>query len=78
MGMKRLKCAAAPLVLDCNYLWLVIDHWILTQKDFKKSKTKPPNCDVIFADVSASIEATCSFLEFRLLARFESRVGPLL
>lgn len=78
MGMKRLKCAAAPLVLDCNHLWLVIHHWILTQKDFKMSRTKPPNCDVICADVSASIEATCGFLEFRLLARFEGMVGPLL
>lgn len=58
MGMKRLKCAAAPLALDCNHLWLVLHHWILTQKDFKMSKTKPLNCDVIFADDSASIEAS--------------------
>lgn len=78
MGMKRLKCVASPLVLDCNHLWLVLHHWSLTQKDFKMSKTKPLNCDVIFADVSASIEATCRFLECHLLARFEGRVGPLL
>lgn len=78
MGMKRLKCAAALHMLDCNHLWLVIHHWILTQKDFKMSKTKPLNCDVIFAHGSASIEAAGEFLEFRLLARFEGRVGPLL
>lgn len=82
MGMKRLKCTAAPLVLSCKALWLVIHHWILTQKDFKRSKTKPLNLQLFyshvnFAHASASIKATCRFLEFRLLARFESRAGPV-
>lgn len=83
MGVKHLKCSATLLALNWSRLWLVIHHCSLTREDFERSKTKPLNLElyysvVVFANASASIKATCAFLDFRLmLASFGSSAGPL-